>query len=242
MGIFGWSYPPGAENDPFAPYNQDYGEEYDEMKQKIVEALKGFDSGRWDWEKIDCTITWKDADLDSHGQQGIQVIGCDDDKVTCLAHIGKTFVGEDVCLNEPNWLKNAMMHDDPIADRYYEAYREAYLETATDIVCGCVVAGEWDGDDWYMYESVEFSVPWEILHGTGEMDIDYNATAAAIVKAAEKALEPLEKELILADEALDVAAGWRDFDGNRITENQDSDCAAWCYDGFEERAGLRDID
>lgn len=22
MGIFGWSYPPGAANDPFAPYNQ----------------------------------------------------------------------------------------------------------------------------------------------------------------------------------------------------------------------------
>ena len=23
MGIFGWSYPPGAASDPFAPYNQD---------------------------------------------------------------------------------------------------------------------------------------------------------------------------------------------------------------------------
>ena len=22
MGIFGWSYPPGAANDPYAPYNQ----------------------------------------------------------------------------------------------------------------------------------------------------------------------------------------------------------------------------
>ena len=23
MGIFGWNYPPGAENDPNAPWNQD---------------------------------------------------------------------------------------------------------------------------------------------------------------------------------------------------------------------------
>jgi hypothetical protein len=30
MGIFGWSYPPGAENDPYAPYNQDADEESDE--------------------------------------------------------------------------------------------------------------------------------------------------------------------------------------------------------------------
>jgi hypothetical protein len=25
MGIFGWSYPPGAANDPYAPYNQTGG-------------------------------------------------------------------------------------------------------------------------------------------------------------------------------------------------------------------------
>lgn len=25
MGIFGWSYPPGAASDPFAPYNQEEG-------------------------------------------------------------------------------------------------------------------------------------------------------------------------------------------------------------------------
>lgn len=25
MGIFGWSYPPGAANDPSAPYNQEEG-------------------------------------------------------------------------------------------------------------------------------------------------------------------------------------------------------------------------
>ncbi len=28
MSKFGWSYPPGAANDPFAPYNQDYDDEH----------------------------------------------------------------------------------------------------------------------------------------------------------------------------------------------------------------------
>jgi len=27
MGMLGWSYPPGAENDPSAPYNQDCGDD-----------------------------------------------------------------------------------------------------------------------------------------------------------------------------------------------------------------------
>lgn len=40
MGIFGWSYPPGAENDPYAPYNQDADEESDEGQ--VVEV--DFDS------------------------------------------------------------------------------------------------------------------------------------------------------------------------------------------------------
>ena len=33
MGIFGWSYPPGAEDDPNAPYNQDFIEEEDEERE-----------------------------------------------------------------------------------------------------------------------------------------------------------------------------------------------------------------
>jgi hypothetical protein len=32
MGIFGWSYPPGAANDPFAPYN--------EQEQPNIESIK----------------------------------------------------------------------------------------------------------------------------------------------------------------------------------------------------------
>ena len=38
MGIFGWSYPPGAENDPYAPYNQDWEEDEgdDEKDEGLV--------------------------------------------------------------------------------------------------------------------------------------------------------------------------------------------------------------
>jgi hypothetical protein len=33
MGIFGWSYPPGAENDPYAPYNQEESPSLDTIKE-----------------------------------------------------------------------------------------------------------------------------------------------------------------------------------------------------------------
>lgn len=47
MGIFGWSYPPGAANDPFAPYNQDF-DDSDPPKihwdiRKLVRGLVGND-------------------------------------------------------------------------------------------------------------------------------------------------------------------------------------------------------
>jgi len=33
MSNLGWSYPAGAENDPFAPYNQDFDDETDEVDE-----------------------------------------------------------------------------------------------------------------------------------------------------------------------------------------------------------------
>lgn len=39
MSIFGWSYPPGAENDPFAPYNQDF---YDDELPTVREFCSYF--------------------------------------------------------------------------------------------------------------------------------------------------------------------------------------------------------
>lgn len=38
MGTFGWSYPPGAENDPNAPYNQD-DELIDEDGEEIADVV-----------------------------------------------------------------------------------------------------------------------------------------------------------------------------------------------------------
>lgn len=35
MGKFGWSYPPGAANDPFAPYNQDESLDNEDFKEQF---------------------------------------------------------------------------------------------------------------------------------------------------------------------------------------------------------------
>lgn len=39
MSKFGWSYPPGAANDPNAPWNQDYPD-ITVLKEKVVKARK----------------------------------------------------------------------------------------------------------------------------------------------------------------------------------------------------------
>lgn len=47
MGIFGWSYPAGAENDPNAPYNQDYDDsEEDEIDEYEGELKEDLDKAR----------------------------------------------------------------------------------------------------------------------------------------------------------------------------------------------------
>lgn len=61
MSIFGWSYPPGAAGDPFAPYNQT-DEPLDLREGK---TLKGY--GR-----TDHGLNGKDADLDEGGQNVVR--------------------------------------------------------------------------------------------------------------------------------------------------------------------------
>jgi hypothetical protein len=38
--VFGWSYPPGAANDPYAPYNQVDGPDIVMLKECTIEARK----------------------------------------------------------------------------------------------------------------------------------------------------------------------------------------------------------
>ena len=186
-----------AHNDYLDPDRHLWGDEnYEEDYELIIDALKPYDTGRWEWDRIDCCITGKDADLEPWGPQGIEIVSCDDGGVKCIAHIGKTFAGSDVCLNLPE-----SMNADEDA---WNGAVDAYLEQAQEVVCGCNLAGEWTGEDWWLCDNVEFSVDWVMNDDTP----DYAATAKKIVKLALNELAPLEDELRLADQLLDQLAGW----------------------------------
>jgi hypothetical protein len=190
-------------------------EEEDEHLAPLLQALKPYDTGRWDWHKIDCTLTGKDADLEPWGQQGIEIVETSETTVKAVAHIGKSFAGDEVCLN--------MLPDQEEDDAFYEKAREAYLEQAYEIVCGCGVMGEWDGDSWYMYEAIPYEVAWECVNE----EISYDETAQRLVEGAGEVLKPAEDELVLADRVLEMSAGWIDPDGNRIECWEESKWSAW---------------
>lgn len=194
MSKFGWSYPPGAANDPNAPYNQD--DDWGLDLEALKEALDAHNTGKWDWEKIDCCLTGKDADLEPWGAQGIELVSCDDEKIECVAHISATIAGTDVCLNlEPEVEGN---------DALTEIIHEAYMEQAQEVVCGCSTPGEWDGDCWCLGDSIPFTVAWA-MDGT---DVDYEETAQRVYDAAKEALRGNEEELVRCNEILNTLAGW----------------------------------
>jgi hypothetical protein len=166
------------------PLVEDHG--YD----ALMTALKGWDTGRWDWDGIDCCLTGKYADLDPHGQQGIRIESVTEDKITFTAHIGKTFCGE------PHF----DISEDEISDEDYEHLREYFLDVAQEIVCDCCVAGDWSGDDWYLYESVEGSIE-PFYDNDDEFDAEVNAQD--IVMEAGKLLEDIEEAFIRADKQID---------------------------------------
>ena len=203
MSKFGWSYPPGAADDPMAPYNQvdegDYGLE--DLRAWLNKA----GTRRWKWEKIAHCLTGKDADLEPWGQQGIEVQSCDDETVYCTAHFYKVVPGTEITLNTP----------DDISEECYEKALETYMEEAQEIVMGTTLRGEWDGDDWCFSESIEFTVPW-VLGKDGVPNIE--ETGQKVIYAGVEALKEVEAESLLLDEAISVAAGWE-----RKAEPEDED-------------------
>jgi hypothetical protein len=196
--------------------------EYEEETLAIKQALKASDTGRWDYDKIDACLTGKDADLEPWGQQGIEVVSVDDIYVHCLARFGKTFAGTDVCLNTPTDISD----DD---EDWLDMARDRYLDAANEVVSGCGLAGEWTGDDWYMSEAMMFETEWK---RDPEGEIDYKATAVAIVEDFSEMMKPVEDELILAGKILDMLAGWKTIDPEtkevvRCPEGQPGPEAAW---------------
>ena len=53
MGIFGWSYPPGAANDPFAPYNQQEEVNIEGVKEAFSDFFGPYDVYRSTYKATD---------------------------------------------------------------------------------------------------------------------------------------------------------------------------------------------
>lgn len=200
MGIFGWSYPPGAASDPQAPYNQTE-DDWSMDLAALDSELKKLSTGRWEWDQIACCWTGKDADLEDHGHQGLSLTVCDEDTVHGLAHILVTVAGTDVCLNTP-WDDAP----DEVRTDLEEKALKLYLDQAENMVCGCSLPGEWDGDSWILADSAPFDVDW-VMKGDG-CTPDYEETAVRALEAAQKAIAPLSKEATLLGETLSMLAGW----------------------------------
>lgn len=190
-------------------FNEDWELDCDLVRHK----LKDWDTGRWDWERIDCCLTGKNADLDPWGCQGLEVSRCDEDHVTVIAHAYKTFAGTDVCLNIGE-----------VSDDEYDKCLDAFLDQAQEVMCGCDSAGEWDGDSWIMTFEETLQVSWVIgVDGV----VNYAATAEEIVKAVQAAIKPWEDEMVLADDIMNQLAGWRDENNDSVEEGHTPSCAAW---------------
>ncbi len=204
--------------------DENWGLDFDE----VMKHLKEHDSGRWRWARIHCCLTGKDADLEPWGQQGIELISCDENGLTLIGYGGKTECGDDVCLNLPDEME------------FSEAGKchEAYMEQAQEVVCGTASAGEWDGDSWYMTFEETFTSPW--VYKEDGVTPDYEATAKLAISNFEALIKPWEDEMVSMSDACNVLAGWRDWKGERCPPGQPSKGAAWInpyYEGDDDEEG-----
>ncbi len=183
--------------------------------EAVLAALKEHDTGRWQYNQIDCCLSGKDADLES-GYYGIQLKAVDDEFAYCVARMGKTVAGDDVCLN----LKPEQEND----EAFFEKARQAYLDMMYECVCGCGYSGNWSGDDWFLDYDEEFKVP---IVMDDENGTDAVKTVAAILSEAEKVMAPFEKEMEHIELAGSQLAGWKDARGRRMKEGRVPKCAAW---------------
>ena len=181
-------------------------------EQELREALKERSTGRWSWDKIDCCFTGKDADLESWGQQGVELQKVVDGVAYCVAHILAVVAGNEVCLNLPV----GTTEDDE------GGAVDAYMDQAQEIVIGSGFMGEWDGDDWVLSEAIYFSV---VLEGAED-------PVGAICDLAEERLQDAETALVFMNLLLDELAGWKeraDYDDEWINceAGTPGPCSVW---------------
>lgn len=174
---------------------EDYGFE------TVKAALRKRDNGRWRWDAIDCSWSGKDADLEPFGHQGCILISIDDEFATVEVHAGKTFAGAYVALNLPRKANGS--------NSTYDKVLGVYMEQAEGIVCGCSSSGEWDGDSWCMTHRGIIKVP--VIANEDETDVDGEKMAESIVTAAKASLANWEREIGMADDMMEVLAGWKKY-------------------------------
>ncbi len=190
----------------------------------IEKLLKEWSSNRWHWSRITYCLTGKDADLESHGQQGVELVSVNEDGVEFIVHGGKTVVGDEVCLN--------LTREQEADDTEFYKCRDAYLKQMYEFVSGSASMGEWDGDSWYMTLREDASVPWSYLND--EVTPDYEATCNAIIAKLEEVAAPWEAEMASLDHWGEVMAGWKNEAGERIKEGDPTPEAAWGVHDEEE--------
>lgn len=188
----------------------------------VKAALEAHNTGRGQW---DCNFTGKHADLEPQGEQGVTLESVDDEYAIAIVHVSKTFTGTDVCLNLP-----AAAEED---DDTYQQVLDLWMEQAEFVVCGCSVAGEWTGDDWCMHESIEVRVKTvlDVENGT-----DADATATALIDAAQDAIKGIVSELVLADQIMETLAGWKTYhvDGTSTRHPEGKPCEGSVWSIFQQ--------
>jgi hypothetical protein len=196
---------------------EDYG--FDRVKA----ALSARDTGRGHG---DCSWTGKDADLDAGGEQGLTLESVDDEYAVATVYISASFAGTDVCLNLPAWAEED--------DETFDQVREIWLDAAESVVSGCSVAGEWTGDDWCMHESFTVRVK-TVLND--DDDTDAEATAEALIKAAQEVVADAEAELVLAHQMMEQLAGWRTYhvDGTSTRHPEGEPCEGSVWSIFQSQ-------
>lgn len=198
--------------------NSDYLDSEDHVMpnqdmKDFFNLLKEKNRGYWDWDEIHYSWTGKDADLED-GHQGLHITGGNDKWITGYAYIGKTVVGTDVCLNIP----------DDLSDDDYDGIMDIYMEQAESLVCGCDVSGEWDGDSWFMCDSVPFKVR---LPFDDDGNLDKEKLLDLMEETASKALESIVESLQYVEKCLEVAAGWRTVNDERCKQGNPSEFSAY---------------
>jgi len=173
----------------------------DDMFNKTKKALNDKNSGRWDWDKIDNCWTWKDADLEPWGHQGLSLAGVTSTHegvtIKFVVHGAKTFVGHDVCLNLPKHAEED--------EKIYEKVLKYYMEHAENNIMCLASSGEWDGDSWYMTYENEIELKFPIQF---DEDEDPGKWAEELISAAKEDIKGWSDEIELGDSYQDELAGW----------------------------------